>query len=60
VELEREIAETTEDEPDRADVLLRALLEVQNEITRMENQEAIIDGFGVLSGRIKGPAITHG
>jgi DNA primase len=60
VELEREIAETSEDEPERADLLLRALLEVQNEISRLENQEAIIDGFGVLSGRIKGPAISHG
>ena len=60
VELEREIAETTDEEPERADLLLRALLEVQNEISRLENQEAIIDGFGVLSGRIKGAAISHG
>ncbi len=60
IELERELAEMTEDEPERNDLLLRALLEVQNEITRMESQEAIIDGFGVLSGRVKGPAISHG
>jgi DNA primase len=60
VELEREIAETTGEEPERADLLLRALYEVQNEISRLENQEAIIDGFGVLSGRIKGAAISHG
>jgi DNA primase len=60
VELEREIAEMTEDEAERADLLLRALLEVQNEISRMENQEAIIDGFGVLSGRVKGAAVSHG
>jgi DNA primase len=59
VELEREIAENTEDDPERIDLLLRALLEVQNEITRMENQEAIIDGFGVLSGRVKGAAVSH-
>jgi DNA primase len=26
------------------------------ETTRLENQEAIIDGFGVMSGRVKGPA----
>ncbi|TDK38967.1 DNA primase [Rhizobium deserti] len=60
VELERELAEMTEDEAERADLLLRALLEVQNEISRMENQEAIIDGFGVLSGRVKGAAVSHG
>ncbi|TWF54501.1 DNA primase [Neorhizobium alkalisoli] len=60
IELEREIAEMTEDEPDRAEMLMRALFEVQNEISRLENQEAIIDGFGVLSGRVKGAAVTHG
>jgi DNA primase len=58
-ELEREIAETI-DEPELNSLLLRALLEVQNEISRMENQEAIIDGFGVLSGRVKGAAVSHG
>jgi DNA primase len=35
---------------------LRTLQEVQHEVTRLENQEAIIEGFGVLSGRVKGPA----
>ena len=35
---------------------MRTLHEVQLEISRLENQEAIIDGFGVLSGRAKGPA----
>ena len=60
IELEREIVETAEDEAEQADLLLRALIEVQNEIARLENQEAIIDGFGVLSGRVKGPAISHG
>ncbi|KQQ78969.1 DNA primase [Rhizobium sp. Leaf321] len=60
IELERELAEMTEDEAERAEILLRALLEVQNEISRLENQEAIIDGFGVLSGRVKGAAVSHG
>jgi DNA primase len=59
IELEREIAETT-GEPELNALLLRALSEVQNEIARMENQEAIIDGFGVLSGRVKGAAVSHG
>ncbi len=40
----------------RIDALMRALQEIQFEILRMENQEAIIDGFGVMSGRIKGAA----
>ncbi|TKV76350.1 DNA primase [Rhizobium sp. AU243] len=57
-ELEREIAEATDDE--RGTLLVRALAEVQLEIGRMENQEAIIDGFGVMSGRVKGPAFGHG
>ncbi|MDP9836957.1 DNA primase [Neorhizobium huautlense] len=60
IELEREIAETPGDEPERGDALLRALSEVHNEILRLENQEAIIDGFGVMSGRIKGAAVGHG
>ncbi len=37
-------------------LILRTLQEVQNETQRLENQEAIIEGFGVLSGRVKGPA----
>ena len=61
VELEREIAEATETgDGDRMVQLMRALSEVQLEIGRMENQEAIIDGFGVMSGRVKGPAFGHG
>ncbi|AYD01612.1 DNA primase [Neorhizobium sp. NCHU2750] len=59
IELEREIAELSEEEADRGEILLRALLEIQNEITRLEAQEAIIDGFGVLSGRVKGAAVSH-
>ena len=60
IELEREIAETAADEEERATALIRALAEVQLEIGRLENQEAIIDGFGVMSGRVKGAAVGHG
>ncbi|WP_137130273.1 DNA primase [Rhizobium sp. FY34] len=61
MELEREIGMATEagDEVN-IEPLLRALSEVQLEIVRMENQEAIIDGFGVMSGRVKGVAVGHG
>ncbi|OLP56893.1 DNA primase [Rhizobium rhizosphaerae] len=56
-ELETELARATEEEDGEAvGLLLRTLQEVQSEVTRLENQEAIIDGFGVLSGRMKGPA----
>ncbi|WP_411032861.1 DNA primase [Shinella sp. BYT-45] len=56
-ELERELAVATEEGDDeRVPQILRALQEVQMETVRMENQEAIIEGFGVLSGRVKGPA----
>ena len=56
-ELERELAVSTEEGDDeRVPQILRALQEVQMETVRMENQEAIIEGFGVLSGRVKGPA----
>ena len=56
-ELERELALSTEEGDDeRVPQILRALQEVQLETTRLENQEAIIEGFGVLSGRVKGPA----
>ena len=56
-ELERDIAEAAEaGDEDAAPKLMRTLHEVQLEISRLENQEAIIDGFGVLSGRAKGPA----
>ncbi|MDE1992261.1 MAG: DNA primase [Rhizobiaceae bacterium] len=58
IELEREIADATEEgDGEGVGQLMRALQEVQLEALRLENQEAIIDGFGVLSGRIKGP--TH-
>ncbi len=59
MELQREIADLTGDDDERGEILLRALLEIQNEITRLEAQEAIIDGFGVLSGRVKGAAVSH-
>lgn len=61
IDLERELAQATEDgDAELADSLMLALKEIQNEITRMENQEAIIDGFGVMSGRVKGPAFKSG
>ncbi|MEZ2219800.1 DNA primase [Rhizobium sp. RCC_161_2] len=57
IELERAVAEATEEgDGELIEQLMRALQEVQLEAVRLENQEAIIDGFGVLSGRIKGPA----
>jgi DNA primase len=57
IELEREIAEATEaGDGEAIDQLMRALQEVHFEGIRLENQEAIIDGFGVLSGRVKGAA----
>ncbi|NRP70348.1 DNA primase [Ensifer psoraleae] len=56
-ELERELAHATEEgDMEVVPQLLRTLQEVQLEVTRLENQEAIIEGFGVLSGRVKGPA----
>ena len=56
-ELEMELAHATEEgDLDAVEQILRTLQEVQFEVTRLENQEAIIDGFGVLSGRVKGPA----
>jgi DNA primase len=56
-ELESELAYATEEgDDDAVSQILRNLQEVQLEVTRLENQEAIIDGFGVLSGRVKGPA----
>ncbi|POO57857.1 DNA primase [Agrobacterium rosae] len=61
IELEREVADATEEgDGERIVQLMRALSEVQLEIGRMENQEAIIDGFGVMSGRVKGAAYSHG
>ncbi|MDO1582382.1 DNA primase [Rhizobium oryzicola] len=60
IELERELAAATEvGDEDNVEPLLRALQEVQMEIQRMENQEAIIDGFGVMSGRVKGVAVSQ-
>ncbi len=59
IELEREIADLSDEDAERGELLLRALLEIQNEIIRLEAQEAIIDGFGVLSGRVKGAAVSH-
>ena len=57
IELEREIAAAAEaEDAEGIDALMRALQEIQQEILRMENQDAIIDGFGVLSGRVKGSA----
>lgn len=59
IELEREIAEATEaEDADRVDRLMNALHEVHLEGLRLENQDAIIDGFGILSGRVKGAATT--
>jgi DNA primase len=57
IELERDIAQATEAGDDaEIDRLMRASQEVHYEALRLENQEAIIDGFGVLSGRVKGAA----
>jgi DNA primase len=56
-EIERELAEAVEENAE-AEVarLMLALKEVQLEVVRLENQEALVDGFGVMSGRVKGPA----
>lgn len=51
-ELERDIIEC--DDPEASYAIIAALQQVQLEIARLENQEAIIDGFGVMSGRVKG------
>lgn len=54
-ELEREIAAAIEDGDEaNYEPLNNTLKEVKLEVARLENQEAIIDGFGVLSGRVKG------
>ncbi|MGR6468878.1 DNA primase [Rhizobium sp. PAMB 3182] len=56
-ELQREIAEATEaGDETRMMQLMLALQEVHQEGLRLENQEAIIEGFGVMSGRVKGVA----
>jgi DNA primase len=56
-ELERELADATE-RGGEAEVAQLMLLLKENhlEAARLENQEALIDGFGVMSGRVKGPA----
>ncbi|AJY46029.1 DNA primase [Martelella endophytica] len=52
VELEREIAEATEaGNLEAYEELMAAMVSVQNEISRIANQEAEIDGFGLMSGR---------
>jgi DNA primase len=57
IELQREIAEATEaGDEDGLEHLLRSLNEVHLEALRLENQDAIIEGFGILSGKVKGPA----
>ncbi len=55
LELERDLADIT-DTGDEAAMpgLLESLRSVQREIDRLEQQEAIIDGFGILSGRVRG------
>jgi DNA primase len=59
-ELEREIAEATErGAEEEVERLMLSLGENQIETTRLESQEALIDGFGVMSGRVKGPAGGH-
>ncbi len=61
IELEREIAEATEaDDAERVQHLMNTLQEVHLEGLRLDSQEAIIDGFGILSGRIKGAATSTG
>jgi DNA primase len=59
-ELEHELAEATErDGEAEVTQLMMLLKENQQETIRLENQEALIDGFGVMSGRVKGPAGGH-
>lgn len=59
-ELEREIADAIERGAEaEVEQLLSALKENQLESLRLESQEALIDGFGVMSGRVKGPATGH-
>jgi DNA primase len=56
-ELEREIADAIErGAEDEVERMMLALNENQLEGVRLESQEALIDGFGVMSGRVKGPA----
>jgi DNA primase len=56
-EVERELADAIEHGAEAdAERLMLTLKEVQLEVARLENQEALVDGFGVMSGRVKGPA----
>jgi DNA primase len=56
-QLEREIADATERGAEaEVERLMLSLKENQLETVRLESQEALIDGFGVMSGRVKGPA----
>jgi len=56
-ELERDIGEATETgDLEAIPKLIQSLQSVQHEFDRLEQQEAIIEGFGVLSGRVKGAA----
>jgi DNA primase len=56
-EIERELADAVEHGAEAdAERLMLTLKEVQLEVARLENQEALVDGFGVMSGRVKGPA----
>lgn len=60
-ELEKEIAEATEMNFSEEEVqrLLNTLHLIQVEATRLDKLEALVDGFGVMSGRVKGPAGGH-
>lgn len=59
-ELERDLADATErGAEEEVERLMLALKENQLEALRLENQEALIDGFGVMSGRVRGPATGH-
>ncbi|WP_419906157.1 DNA primase [Hoeflea sp.] len=56
-ELERDIAEATESgDGEAVPRLMQSLQSVQMEYNRLERQEAIVEGFGVLSGRVRGAA----
>ena len=56
-ELERDIADATETGDDEAvPRLIQTLQSVQLEVERLEHQDALIEGFGVLSGRVRGVA----
>ncbi len=56
-ELERDIAEATETGDDEAvPRLIQSLQSIQLEVERLEHQDALIEGFGILSGRVRGAA----